>query len=74
MTDPLTPEQAADLLTPEQAALIIGVSARRVHQYCEAGRIGFVVGGGKKRPRYLIQMADAVAFEPLPTGRPPAVV
>ena len=63
-----------DLLTPEQAAPIIGVAERRVQQYCEAGRLGFEVGAGKVRKRYLITRADAESFEPMPTGRPPSVV
>lgn len=54
-----------ELLTPEKAAPIIGVTERRVQQYCEEGRLGMRIGRG-----YFITPEQARNFEANPTGRP----
>ena len=56
-----------DLLSPEEAAIVVGVSTRRIHQFCKEGRLGQRVGGV-----YVIPRKDAVKFakKPRPTGQP----
>jgi excisionase family DNA binding protein len=56
------------LLTTAEAAKILGVSERRVRQFCIAGRLGLKVGG-----RYTIDSEELQKFmeKPRPPGRPP---
>lgn len=53
------------LLRPSQAAKIIGVSKRRVIQFCNEGRIGFRIGS-----QFFIHTDDAKKFKLNPPGRP----
>lgn len=62
-----------DLLTPGQVAEILGVSERRVQQYCLEGRLGSTFGAGEHRQRYIITRKDAESFAAGPTGRPKSV-
>ena len=55
-----------NLLSPSAAARIMGVSKRRVQQFCAAGRLGFKIG-----KLYFIPKDEAKKFEPNPPGRPP---
>jgi excisionase family DNA binding protein len=56
-----------DLLTTAQAAAITGVGMRTMQEYVERGRIAAI------RPArdYLMTVADVLAFERPPQGRPP---
>jgi hypothetical protein len=54
------------LLSPSKAAPIMGVSTRRVHKYCEEGRLGLRIGR-----HYYIPMEQAKTFQPKANGRPP---
>ena len=56
----------SEIISLGEAAEIIGVSKRRVLQYCQQGRLGEFVAG-----RYLITKKEAKAFQPKPHGRPP---
>lgn len=52
-------------LTTADAAKVLGVCEERVRQYCRAGRLGQKIGRN-----YLIRLAEAKKFSPLPNGRP----
>lgn len=58
------------LVTVEEAAALRGVSARRVQQYVEGGRIPVVVVGEGRNRKYLLARADVEAFAPEPPGAP----
>lgn len=60
---------AFEPLDASAAAALMGVSKRRVYQYCQAGRLGHWTG-----KTWVIFRHEAQAFEPLPTGRPSAWV
>jgi excisionase family DNA binding protein len=55
-------------ITTEQAAKILGVSKRRVTDFCREGRIGMRLGKS-----WLIDESECRRFarQPRPTGRPP---
>lgn len=53
------------LLSPAEAAERLGVSVRRVQQYCQQGRLGQHVG-----TRYVIRADELRRFRPNPTGIP----
>ncbi len=54
-----------DLISTTEAAILIGVSERRVQQYCKNGRLGFKAGRN-----YLITRRDARKFKANPRGIP----
>jgi len=56
------------LLTPSQAARIMGISVRRVYQFCEQNRLSKTIIAG----RWFIRRDEARKFRPNPTGRPKA--
>ena len=56
------------LLRPSQASKIIGVSTRRVVQFCSEGRIGFRIGN-----QFFIPEDQAKKFKRNPPGKPPKV-
>jgi hypothetical protein len=57
----------AKLLSPQQAAARLGLSLRRIHQFCKSGRLGQPVGGV-----YVIPEDDLRKFakKPRNPGRP----
>ena len=57
-----------ELMTCEQAAKALNVSADRVRQFCQEGRLGQKLGG-----RWVIPADEVKLFDQIPrtTGRPP---